>query len=54
MPIRKGGKAIGFTLPAKPGETVDLAQHLGRDKIVLLFFPLAFSLSTFALTAIDE
>lgn len=43
MSIRKGDKAIGFTLPAKPGETVDLTQHLGRDKIVLLFFPLAFS-----------
>ena len=43
MPIRKGDKAIGFTLPAKPGETIDLAHHLGKDRIVLLFFPLAFS-----------
>jgi peroxiredoxin len=41
--IRKGDKAIGFTLPAKPGETVDVGEHLGRDKVVLLFFPLAFS-----------
>jgi peroxiredoxin len=43
VPIRTGDKAIGFTLPARPGETVDLADHLGRDRIVLLFFPLAFS-----------
>jgi peroxiredoxin len=43
VPIRKGDKATGFTLPAKPGETIDVGDHLGKDKIVLLFFPLAFS-----------
>jgi len=43
MPIRKGDKAIGFTLPAGPGEPVDIARHLGKEKVVVLFFPLAFS-----------
>jgi glutaredoxin-dependent peroxiredoxin len=43
MSVRTGDKAPGFALPAKPGDTVDVNEHLGRDKIVLLFFPLAFS-----------
>lgn len=43
MTIRIGDTAVSFTLPHKPGETVDLSQHIGRDKLVLLFFPLAFS-----------
>lgn len=43
MAIRKGDKAAPFALPAKPGEVVDLNGSLGKDKIVLLFFPLAFS-----------
>jgi peroxiredoxin len=41
--IRKGDNAVGFTLPARPGETIDVGEHLGKDKVVLLFFPLAFS-----------
>jgi glutaredoxin-dependent peroxiredoxin len=40
---RIGDAAISFTLPSKPGETVDLSQYIGRDKVLLLFFPLAFS-----------
>ncbi len=41
--VRKGDRAPGFTLPAKPGEPIDVGGHLGREKVVLLFFPLAFS-----------
>ena len=43
MSVRTGDTAPGFTLPYQPGETVDLGAHLGQDKVVLLFFPLAFS-----------
>ena len=43
MAIRKGDRAVAFSLPSKPGEPVDLAEYIGRDPIVLLFFPLAFS-----------
>ena len=43
MPAQKGDQAIEFKLSPKPKEEVDLAQHIGKDKIVLLFFPLAYS-----------
>ena len=43
MAVEKGDAAPAFTLPQKPDEEVDLNEHLGRDQIVLLFFPLAFS-----------
>lgn len=43
MSLRIGDRAPAFELPYEPGATVDLADHLGRDVIVLLFFPLAFS-----------
>jgi len=43
MPIRKGDKAPSFELACQPGETVNLADYLGREKIVLLFFPLCYS-----------
>jgi peroxiredoxin len=43
MTIRQGDKAIGFQLPSKPGETVDVGRSIGREPVVLLFFPLAFS-----------
>ena len=43
MAIRTGDKAFGFTLPSKPGQPVDVAEHIGRESVVLLFFPLAFS-----------
>ena len=43
MSVRTGDTAPGFTLPYQPGETVDLGAHFGQDKVVLLFFPLAFS-----------
>jgi peroxiredoxin len=41
--IRKGDKAVEFKLPAKPGEEVNVGEHIGKDKVVLLFFPLAYS-----------
>lgn len=43
MSVQKGDKAIEFKLSPKPREEIDLAQHIGKDKIVLLFFPLAYS-----------
>lgn len=43
MAVRKGDKAPGFALAAKPGEVVDLNDVIGKEKVVLLFFPLAFS-----------
>jgi peroxiredoxin len=38
-----GDQAPAFKLAAKPRHEVDIAAHIGRDKIILLFFPLAFS-----------
>lgn len=43
MTIREGEAAPAFALPARPRERVDVGEHLGREKVVLLFFPLAFS-----------
>ena len=43
MSLRKGDPAPTFKLPAKPGQEVDLGQSIGHEKVVLLFFPLAFS-----------
>lgn len=43
MSVRKGDTAPAFELPEKPGQTVDLASVIGREPVVLLFFPLAFS-----------
>jgi peroxiredoxin len=41
--IQTGERAPTFALPHRPGETIDLSDHLGREKVVLLFIPLAFS-----------
>jgi peroxiredoxin len=43
MPVKKGDRAIEFKLPAKPKDEIDLGQYIGKEKVVLLFFPLAFS-----------
>ena len=43
MAIRTGDPAPTFSLPAKPGEIVDVGLSIGRDVVVLVFFPLAFS-----------
>jgi peroxiredoxin len=41
MALRKGDKAPPVKLPAKPGEVVE--ARIGREPVVLLFFPFAFS-----------
>ncbi|MCG8469194.1 MAG: redoxin domain-containing protein [Gemmatimonadetes bacterium] len=38
-----GATAPSFELAGTPGELVELEDYLGRTKIVLLFYPLAFS-----------
>lgn len=43
MSLSVGDKAPGFSLPSKPGEQVDVGALIGQEKVVLLFFPLAFS-----------
>ena len=43
MPLTTGTAAPSFKLPCKPGEEVDVGAALGQEKVVLLFFPLAFS-----------
>ncbi|MCZ6824546.1 MAG: redoxin domain-containing protein [Gemmatimonadetes bacterium] len=43
MTVRKGDRAPAFELPQGPGDMIDLGDFLGRKKVVLLFFPLAFS-----------
>lgn len=43
MTVREGDAAPRFSLPMAPGEVVDVGEHLGREPVVLLFFPLAFS-----------
>lgn len=43
MLISVGSKAPAFALPCQPGQVVDLASVIGHEKVVLLFFPLAFS-----------
>jgi peroxiredoxin len=41
--VRKGDKAQAFALPAKPGEMIDVGTDIGTHKVVLLFFPFAYS-----------
>lgn len=41
--VREGDRAPEFSLPRRPGEPVDLGDHIGRYRVVLLFFPLAYS-----------
>lgn len=43
MTLQVGDRAPRFTLPQRPGEMVDVGELIGREKIVLLFIPLAFS-----------
>jgi len=43
MTVTQSDQAPAFKLPHKPGEEIDLAEHIGKRPIVLLFFPLAFS-----------
>ena len=41
--IRTGDSAQGFELPVRPGEMTDVGAAMSGGKVVLLFFPLAFS-----------
>ena len=41
MALQKGDPAPPIKLPARPGEVVE--ARIGQGKVVLLFFPLAFS-----------
>ena len=43
MSITIGSKAPAFTLPSQPGTPVDVGALLGKEKVVILFVPLAFS-----------
>lgn len=43
MTVKKGDRAVEFKLPAKPKDEVDVGSLIGKEKIVLLFFPLAYS-----------
>lgn len=43
MSVQVGDRAPAFELPQAPGEPVDLGAHIGKEPVVLLFIPLAFS-----------
>lgn len=43
MAVRVGDQAPPFALAPKPGESIDVGALFGKEKVVLLFFPLAFS-----------
>ena len=43
MSVAVGSSASAFKLPARPGHVVDVGADLGARKVVLLFFPLAYS-----------
>lgn len=43
MALQVGSVAPAFKLPCKPGEEVDVGASFGKEKVVVLFFPLAFS-----------
>jgi peroxiredoxin len=46
MPLTTGTAAPSFKLPCKPGEEVDVGAALGKEKVVLLFFPAFLFFST--------
>jgi len=41
--LSTGDRAPGFRLQSRPGEQVDVGAWIGKEKVVVLFFPLAFS-----------
>lgn len=43
MALKVGDKAAAVKLSPEPKQWIDLGDQIGKDKIVLLFFPLAFS-----------
>ena len=43
MALVVGEKAPEFRLSSGPGEDIDVGELIGKEKVLLLFFPLAFS-----------
>lgn len=43
MALKVGDKAVPFRLPASTGDAVALEDFRGKQNVVLLFFPFAFS-----------
>lgn len=43
MPVNIREKAPDFTLPDGRGNQVSLSDYLGKQPVVLAFYPLAFS-----------
>lgn len=43
MALSKGDKAPGFTLKNSDGQDVSLSDYAGKKKVVVLFFPLAYT-----------
>lgn len=43
MALRTGDKVPPFSLPHKPKEMTDVGQYIGKEPVVLLFFPFSFS-----------
>ncbi|MCC6909572.1 MAG: redoxin domain-containing protein [Phycisphaerales bacterium] len=43
MALKVGDKAVAVKLSPEPKQWIDLGDEIGKNKIVLLFFPLAFS-----------
>jgi len=41
--LKVGDKAPDFTLPASTGGQISLSQFLGKQTVVLAFFPAAFT-----------
>lgn len=41
--VKVGDKAPGFKLMSKPGEEVDVGAEFGKNAVVLLFMPFAYS-----------
>jgi peroxiredoxin Q/BCP len=41
--LQVGDQAPAFSLPASNGKTISLAEFKGKQKVVLAFFPKAFT-----------
>jgi thioredoxin-dependent peroxiredoxin len=41
--LKVGDEAPAFSLPASTGKTITLAEFKGKKKVVLAFFPKAFT-----------
>ena len=43
LKLKVGDEAPAFALPASTGKTISLAEFKGKKKVVLAFFPKAFT-----------